>query len=122
MNSLLKQVKVYKGKYNELLNEFKYLKSLIKTTQITEVKIENELYKRELIRLRTLLEKEIGKKMADSAQKAKQDKPVIQHQSVRICELEQMLHTLRKSNTNQGKMIIELTDKLRSYESASQRQ
>lgn len=66
MNSLLKQVKGYKQQYNELLSEYKYLKALLKTTQITECKIENELYKRELIRLRTLLEKEIGLKMAQS--------------------------------------------------------
>ena len=33
----------------------------MKATQITELKIENELYKRELIRLRTLLDVEMDK-------------------------------------------------------------
>lgn len=84
----MKQAKIYKHKFNELLGEYKYLKNMVKTTQITEVKIENELYKRELIRLRTLLEKEIGLKMAESSKKHAQDKPHI----VRITELEAMLH------------------------------
>ena len=65
LHNLVKQVKVYKNKYSEVYNENKYLRALTKTTQLTEVKIENELYKKELIRLRSLLEKEIGAKMTE---------------------------------------------------------
>jgi antitoxin component HigA of HigAB toxin-antitoxin module len=88
MNNLVKQVKVYKSKYSEAQNENKYLRALTKTTQLTEVKIENELYKKELIRLRSLLEKEIGNKMTEAHRKAT-DKPT---QNVRVYELENMLH------------------------------
>lgn len=41
----------------------------MKTTQITEIKIENELYKRELIRLRTLLEQELAKGIREGTNK-----------------------------------------------------
>jgi ribosomal protein S8 len=36
--------------------------------------------------------------------------------NLKITELENMLHQLRKSNTDQGKLIVELSCKLKQYE------
>ena len=49
--------------------ENKASKVSVKTTAINEIKIENELYKQELYRLRTLIETELGIKQAEIAAK-----------------------------------------------------
>jgi hypothetical protein len=43
-------------KLTDFVIENKNLKMSMKNTVITELKVENELYKRELVRLRTLLD------------------------------------------------------------------
>jgi hypothetical protein len=52
-----------KQKLTEFVVENKHLKMTMKHTQVSELRVENELYKRELIRLRTLLELELERGM-----------------------------------------------------------
>lgn len=57
---LLYQLEMSKKRANSLAHDLQSQQRLLKTTSIQEVRVENEIYKQELVRLRTMLEKGLG--------------------------------------------------------------
>lgn len=84
----------------------------LKTTAINEIKIENELYKQELYRLRTLIETELNIKQVDIAAKidnsSMSQTPAQQRaaQPPQVVQPDPRISTLRKTSTEQAKKIL----------------
>ena len=108
----MNQLKMTKQKLQTEQRENKASKVSLKTTAINEIKIENELYKQELYRLRTLIETELNIKQADIA--AKIDNSSLSQtptqlraaQAPPVAQPDPRLVTLRKTSTEQAKKIL----------------
>jgi len=91
----------------------------LRLSQISEIRVENDTYKRELIRLRQMLEFEMRNKISSHVTSAVSNKSLEQNSIVaaEAQKLKDNYAKLRKANIEQSKQILKLSDSLLKAES-----
>ena len=108
-------MKETRKKLSALEADFLLCKQDIKLTQLNEVRFENETYKRELVRLRQLIENEMRNRSHVTS--AISNKSLDPNNSVETTKLKENYAKLRKANIEQSKQILKLSDALLKAES-----
>jgi len=113
------QLKDTRKKLSSLEADFLLCKQDLRLSQISEIRVENDTYKRELIRLRQMLEFEMRNKISSHVTSAVSNKSLEQNSIVaaEAQKLKDNYAKLRKANIEQSKQILKLSDSLLKAES-----
>ncbi len=113
VNRLTGQLRDTRRKLSSLEADFLLCKQDIKVTQLNEIRFENETYKRELTRLRKMIENEMrNRSHATSAISNKSN----EISNAEVTRIKDNYAKLRKANIEQSKQILKLADALQKAE------